>query len=384
MKTTYIVSDNIITSLGFSTADNLTAIESMTSGLKLVTDSGMFTIPFFGSLVDKKELKSRSENLSLEKKYTLFEQLCILSVSEALKNISFDYQGDDTLLILSTTKGNINLLDASGPALFPKQRLFLWKAADVISGYFNLKNRPVVISNACISGVIGLMTGARLIEKGMYKNIIVVGADILTGFVVSGFQSFKSLGTTPCKPFDKDRDGLSLGEGAGTVMLTSEPGKNIKDTIVIIGGSGSNDANHISGPSRTGEGLYVSIKRAMTQAKERADFQLGFISCHGTATPFNDEMEAIAFDRTGVNNVPVVGLKGFWGHTLGAAGVIESIAAYQSLLRGVIHATAGYDNPGVSKPVIVYKEPVQSNSSACLKVASGFGGCNAAMVFSKR
>jgi 3-oxoacyl-[acyl-carrier-protein] synthase-1 len=167
-------------------------------------------------------------------------------------------------------------------------------------------------------------------------------------------------------------------------VLTSEPCNNKKEQITIIGGSTSNDANHISGPSRTGEGLYVSIKRAMAQARENREVNLGFISCHGTATPFNDEMESIAFQRAEVNYAPVVGLKGFWGHTLGAAGIIESVAAYHSLLRGVVHGTAGYSELGVTEPVIVYKEPVYVENDTCLKVASGFGGCNAALIFSKK
>jgi len=95
-------------------------------------------------------------------------------------------------------------------------------------------------------------------------------------------------------------------------------------------------------------------------------------------------MESIAFQRSGVNHVPVVGLKGFWGHTLGAAGVIESVAAYNSLLRGVVHGTAGYQTIGVSEPVIVYNQTVEANNASCLKVASGFGGCNAALIFSKK
>lgn len=382
MKKAYIHGDNIITSLGFSTEENLDAIEKMHSGLVLVNNHTEFANSFYGSLINKNEFNERIKNLKNPENFTFFEQLCILSVSAALNEISFNYHGEDTILILSTTKGNIDLLDKSKSELFPKDRLFLWKSAEVIASYFELKNKPLVISNACISGVVGLITASRFIEQGKYKNVIVVGADILTEFVVSGFQSFKSLSTTPCKPFDKNRDGLCLGEGAGTVVLSAEPG-NQEKRIVICSGSSSNDANHISGPSRTGEGLFIASTRSIKQAKERNCPPIGFISCHGTATPFNDEMEAIAFERVGINNLPITGLKGFIGHTLGAAGIIESVAAYQSICRGVIHGTAGYEETGVSQPVIVYKEAVKKETRACLKVASGFGGCNAAIVFAK-
>jgi 3-oxoacyl-[acyl-carrier-protein] synthase I len=380
MKTAYILSDNIISSLGFSTVENLNAIESMKTGLKLVSDSGLFISPFFGSLISSELIRKNFETISDSNKFTKFEQLCIISVQEALKNVDISYTSDDTILILSTTKGNVDLL--AEKSNFSDDRVYLWKAAEIIKNHFNLKNTPLVISNACISGVLGLIVGSRLIENEVYKNVIVVGADVLSEFVVSGFQSFKSLSTTPCKPFDKDRDGLSLGEAVGTVILTAETHQFKNGSIKILGGSSSNDANHISGPSRTGEGLYIAVKNAIAQAKISSE-KIGFISTHGTATPYNDEMEAVAFNRLGLSDIPLVGLKGFFGHTLGAAGVIESIAAYQSMLRGVIHGTVGFENPGVSVPVIVNKNTVSAETSFCLKVASGFGGCNATIVFSK-
>ena len=380
MKRAYPISDNIITSLGFSTAENLISLEKMKSGLILVSASNKFNSSFYGSLISDEEIRNRFELLAHQDRYTRFEQLCILSVSDALKSVDINFRTEETLLILSTTKGNIDLLDRSKQTAIPYERVFLWKTAEIIKDFFGLKNSPLVISNACISGVLALIVGARLIEKEKYKHVIVAGADILTEFVVSGFQSFKSLSTTPCKPFDKDRDGLSLGEAAGTVILSSDPDKN---KIFIAGGASSNDANHISGPSRTGEGLYLSMKSAMNEAQNKISGNIGFISTHGTATPYNDEMETIAFNRMGFSEIPLVGLKGFWGHTLGAAGLIESVAAYQSMNQGIVHGTAGFENAGVSVPVIINKEISYIKTDSCLKVASGFGGCNAALVFSK-
>lgn len=381
MKTAYPISDNIITSLGFSTAENLISLEKMRSGLLLVSANDKFNSSFYGSLISDNEIIIRFELIDSPNLYTRFEQLCILSISDALKSTNLNFKTEETLLILSTTKGNIDLLDKSKKTEIPYERVFLWKTAQTIQSFFSLKNTPLVISNACISGVLALIAGARLIEKEKYKHVIVVGADILTEFVVSGFQSFKSLSTTSCKPFDITRDGLSLGEAAGTVILSSEPSEK---NVFIAGGASSNDANHISGPSRTGEGLYLSMKSAMNEAQNKISDNIGFISTHGTATPYNDEMEAIAFNRMGFSDMPLVGLKGFWGHTLGAAGLIESVAAYQSMDQGVIHGTAGFENAGVSVPVIVNKETSYTKTNNCLKVASGFGGSNAALVFSKK
>ncbi len=116
-------------------------------------------------------------------------------------------------------------------------------------------------------------------------------ADLISSFIYSGFQSFQAISPNPCRPFDADRDGISLGEAAATVILSANktPG-----SILLGGGSVSNDANHISGPSRTGEELFLAISSALKQSGTSND-EIDFISAHGTATRYNDEMEAKAF-----------------------------------------------------------------------------------------
>ncbi len=383
MKEAYFIADNIISSLGFNTEENLCAIEKQTPRISLIENKELPDNPFYASIIDADKLNNEFSKISDNNDFTQFEKLCILSITDALRNTNIDNNADDTLLILSTTKGNVNLLDENCCPQIERERSFLWKAADQINNYFKFKNKPIIVSNACISGVVGIITAGRLIENGKYKNVIVCGADVLTKFVVSGFQSFLALSSTPCKPFDINRSGLTLGEGSGTIILSSEPKSNMEN-IIYCGGSISNDANHISGPSRTGEGLYLAIKKAIKQSKNKIKSEIGFISVHGTATPFNDEMEAIAINRMQFSEIPLVGLKGYLGHTLGAAGVIESIAAIQSMKTGKLHATVGYENSGVTVPVYVNSITIEKEISSCLKVASGFGGCNAAVIFSKK
>jgi 3-oxoacyl-[acyl-carrier-protein] synthase-1 len=173
---------------------------------------------------------------------------------------------------------------------------------------------------------------------------------------------------------------LSLGEAAGTIILTNNHDL-IKDEEPIIVGRGftSNDANHISGPSRTGEGLYIAIKRTL----ERSDRTVDYISAHGTATPFNDEMESIAITRAGMQHVPVNSLKGYWGHTLGAAGVIESISCIHTLRNNILYNTLGFSCLGVTHPIAVINETKKTQVNTCLKIASGFGGCNASLLYYK-
>jgi 3-oxoacyl-[acyl-carrier-protein] synthase-1 len=260
------------------------------------------------------------------------------------------------------------------------KRIALHTSAKLVAEYFGFVNQPLVVSNACISGLLGIITAMRLIKSNQYENIIIAGADVITKFVFSGFQSFQALSNNICKPFDKNRDGINLGEGATTVILTCN--KKTDADIKIVSGSVSNDANHISGPSRTGDELFQCIDRTMKDAKLNTS-DIDFISAHGTATLYNDEMEAKAIASAKLESSPVNSLKGYYGHTLGAAGLIESIISIQSLKQGIVIPTKGFEEPGVSKAINICSEIIQAPLRHCLKTASGFGGCNAAVIFSK-
>lgn len=377
MKEVFVASDNIIASLGFTTNENVSGILSQKTGIKLIVDKTLFPDPFYASLIDRERLLSEFATLNDPDKFTTFEQLAILSVKSALSGVDINLSDKRTLFILSSTKGNIDLLENSKADKFDKNRIYLWKTAQIISQFFGFKNPPLIISNACISGVQAIITAVRLINAGLYDNIVVNGTDILSEFVVSGFNSFKSLSCGPCKPFDKTRDGLSIGEGSGTLILTADRnGSN----IAVGPGFSSNDANHISGPSRTGEGLFQVIKKILTTHSGK----IHYISAHGTATPYNDEMEAIAITRAGLQDVPVNSMKGYWGHTLGAAGVIESITGIYSLKNNILFDTIGYTEPGTTDKINVIDKTTENESDNFLKIASGFGGCNAGVIFYKR
>src|SRR6185436_15252216 len=153
----------------------------------------------------------------------------------------------------------------------------------LVAEYFGFTNQPVIISNACISGVLAIITGMRLLRSGQYENAVIAGADVITKFILSGFESFQALSPQICKPFDRTRDGLNLGEGAATVILSTNKKYSESRTygIKVKGGSVSNDANHISGPSRTGKELAHAIKKAMLDASVSLE-DIDFISAHGT------------------------------------------------------------------------------------------------------
>jgi 3-oxoacyl-[acyl-carrier-protein] synthase-1 len=286
------------------------------------------------------------------------------------------------MIILSSTKGNIDLLASADNNGFDKKRLTLWETGNVITKHFGNPNTALIVSNACISGVLAMIMGKRLLEENTYDTIIVSGGDILTHFVVSGFQSFKAVSNEVCKPYDASRDGISLGEACGTVILTNIASLRSPDSILIKGGASSNDANHISGPSRTGDGLSLAIEKTLKEANVKSA-DIDFISGHGTATPYNDEMESQALTASELQNVPMNSLKSYFGHTLGAAGIIESVAGIHSIKNDTLIGTYNFKELGVTKPINIIRETRKQKLNNCLKTAAGFGGCNAAILFSK-
>jgi 3-oxoacyl-[acyl-carrier-protein] synthase-1 len=373
MAGVYIVSDNITSPLGMSTADNFAQLKSGASGIHLHHDVSMSSGSFYASLFNGGAFVDNAA-------YTKFEQLLIASIEDALKGTGIDPANSNIGLIISSTKGNISLLETQAHTPELNKRIALPASAKIVAGRFGFVNEPVVVSNACISGILGILTAKRLIESGRYETVIVSGADVISKFILSGFQSFNAISSQPCKPFDAGRDGITLGEGAATIILSSNPKYN--KGVQIMGGASSNDANHISAPSRTGEELAQAINASLKEAKLSA-VAIDLISAHGTATVYNDEMEASAITLAGLKSTPVNSLKGFYGHTLGAAGLIESIISIQSLKQNLILPTPGFEQMGVPTPINVCTQLLSRPLKNCLKTASGFGGCNGAVIFSK-
>ncbi len=367
----YITSDNIITSLGNTTKEVISNIEKETTGIDYHHPYLNYTkAPI--SMVNNKKIQEEITDIFTDTSFTRFESLAILSLHDALKNCIVHTGSPKTLFILSTTKGNIELLKQG---VKPSDQIYLHNTAQKIASLFGFITRPVVVCNACISGVLAILLAKRYIDSGKFDDVVVTGVDIVTEFVVAGFESFKSMSEKPCKPFDANRDGLSLGEGAGTVIITSE---KKPESIKIVSGSSANDANHISGPSRTGEGLYLAAKNALLNNNK-----IDFISAHGTATQYNDDMESHAINRLQINEIPVNSFKGYFGHTLGAAGVIETILTKHSMLNDMLYTSLGLETMGVASPLNVITQRQNKTLSRCLKLSSGFGGCNAAIVLEK-
>ena len=382
MRKVYSIADNIVSPLGMESSANWDNILKGVTGVKANNKPNITLKNFYASLLEENDVDEALNGYIEANIYTKLEKMFILSISRAVKQCEVDLTSSSTLFIFSSTKGNIDILDRTARTILLEERANLMTMTKSVAGFFRNPNKPIVISNACVSGVLAIIIGSYYIKEGLYNKVIVTGGDIISEFTISGFNSLQALSQGNCRPFDKNRDGVNLGEACATVILSATTQSNLFD-IEIMGGATSDDANHISGPSRTGDGLQLAINNALLYSRMTSS-DIGYISAHGTATVYNDEMEAKAFNSCRLSEVPVNSFKGYFGHTLGAAGVLETILAMWSVREQKIVASKGYNEHGASLPLQVVKENKEVSFTNCMKTASGFGGCNAALILSKK
>lgn len=366
----YIIADNIISPLGETSEENYLSVKAGRSGIRAY-EPGTCNIPegFYASL-----LFEDFETLALRS-----AQKAIANAQKNIGNERLELKGKRTAFILSSTKGNI------------EENISLADSAQRIASQLGIDSKPIVVCNACISGLSALILGNRLIDSGLYDAAIVCGCDTPRQFILSGFQSLKALSPEPCRPFDMERMGLNLGEAAATLILSKNP---IQGNSWRMGdGFIRNDAFHISTPSKTADGLYLSLQRTLesftkeiSSTCKQIDMKahLAFINAHGTATLFNDQMESVAIGRAGLSDLPANAYKSFWGHTMGAAGILETIISMKAIDDDTILGTRGFSELGVSGKMNICAENRPTDKKGFIKMLSGFGGCNATIWAAKK
>jgi len=394
-----IIGTNIISSLGFTTNENFENVKQGIAGIKHY-DVGTFDLPeaFMASLVDKERLNDefsaafgRDAMHCVSTELTDLEKATILSVFLANKEAQIDLSSEKTIFILSTTKGNVEQLTINNEQLTMGNQkdcslftahcsLYLWHTAELLADFFQNPNTPIVVSNACISGAAAQITAMRELQTGKYDYAVVAGVDFLSKFIISGFQSFKALSPEPCRPFDKDRCGLNLGEAAATMIFSRV---ETRRATSLLNGAVRNDANHISAPSRTGEGSFRALFSILNSQFSIQKNEIAFINAHGTSTSYNDAMEVNAIVRAGLENVPVNSLKAFFGHTLGAAGVLESIISIRALEENLVLKSPNFIEQDFENQINISKENHFSDKKYFVKLMSGFGGVNVALLFER-
>ena len=367
---TSIISTNITSPLGLTTLDNYAAVKRGETSLKVMDGClgvpGHFCVGIFSD-AQRKELKLEG--------YSWFESLVLHSVKEALSHTSdVDPSSPRTIFILGTSTAGIEELadvpEKDGAYLAPG--VAVKKVADALG----FANTPITISNACISGGTAQMLASRLISSGCYDYAVVCGVDVLSAFVLAGFDSFKALSPTNCRPFDIERLGLNIGECAATMILS----KHRADGWTIVDGCLNNDAYHVSAPIPSGDGVCRAAKKILTPEVKAT---LACVTAHGTATMFNDQMESKAIENAGLGDIPTNAYKAHFGHTFGASGILEPIITMCSLDEGIILPTLGFEEIGVSGKIKVCSTLEHTDKKAFIKTQSGFGGCNGAIIYSR-
>lgn len=360
----HVLSANITSPLGFTTEENYQAVLSGCSALKRYEGLWGLPEPFAASLFTEEQKAA----LAIEG-YTFFEALAIRSIRKALTYTSLGNDISRIVLILSTTKGSIEALG--------EERYYPSKAAQRIAEAIGLNTKPIVVCNACVSGLSAQLLANHLLSANLYDYAIVVGAEVQSKFIVSGFQALKAVSEEPCRPFDIERNGLNPGEGAATIVFARTTSE---ESWCLLDGAICNDAFHNVSPSPQGEGLTAAIEAVM---KGRDKSKLATVCVHGTATLYNDQMESKAIEKANLSDIPLSALKGYYGHTMGAAGVLETILTMRATDDGIVLPSKGFTEVGVSGKVSISGEPQPTNKTAFLKIMSGFGGCNVATTYEK-
>jgi 3-oxoacyl-(acyl-carrier-protein) synthase len=396
-----------ICAMGSGTDALRNAVRTNASGLKLCD---RFNNPRFQSGIAGTAPRPEGDNPAF-----YLANIALTEARDAARQPLSELSPDRIALVLATTKANIEALErlsdarpCSASARRHLQGEFL--AADLAAEH-GARGPVACVSNACVSGLVALQQGAKLIQRGSADAALVIGVDHLSAFVMAGFTALKALDPAGCRPFDKDRSGLSPGEAGAAVVLinqalTNSPRMEFKLQLVpenklklelhalhhstappprspvLRGWATSNDANHMTGPSRDGSGLAAAISQAIKNAGlEPCD--IDYINAHGTGTPYNDAMESAAFTTVfGSACPPVSGSKGVFGHTLGAAGVLEAILCVLAMQEQLLPGTPRLSHPAEATPSSLLLQPRPGRLKHVLKVNTGFGGINGAIVLS--
>jgi 3-oxoacyl-[acyl-carrier-protein] synthase II len=243
------------------------------------------------------------------------------------------------------------------------------------------------ISVACASGAMAIALAANMLLDEAVPMVLAGGSDALCPFTLSGFNSLQALDPEPCRPFDQNRNGLNLGEGAAVLVLETQSNAARRGAgilAVLRGWAMTNDASHPTAPQKDGIGLASCIQRALEMASCGID-EVGYVNAHGTGTPLNDIAETHAYERAFHGRsrpIPVSSTKSYFGHCLGAAGALEAAITIMAMQSGALLPTLRLDDPIESDQVDWLRGELRRQPlPVAMSVSAGFGGSNAALVF---
>ena len=342
-----ITGAGVVSALGCGKSENLTALKERRSGIARVR---FLKTSLDQSLVGEVPLSNAriSEILGVSGTYPRSSLLGILALKEALEQsgLTNRHDGKPMPLVSGTTVGGMDLTEQSFPSISPYHDC--GASTDVIASQFKAISSATTVSTACSSAMNAIIFGANLIRTGQAERVAAGGTEALSSFHLNGFNSLMILDTEPCRPFDADRTGLNLGEGAAYLILEEEQsalGRNVPILGVLSGGGNACDAFHQTASSDNGEGAFLAMKKALDSSGIKA-CEIDYINAHGTGTVNNDASESMAIRRVfGADIPPVSSTKAYTGHTTSASGSIESVFCLLALQEGFILPQLNFSTP---------------------------------------
>ena len=352
---------------------------------------------FEGTTAQVLELPLLAEDFS--SRYSRTDQLAVLAVQDAMANSGCDSANfRESGVVMANTVGGLTEIDtgiAKDPAAWYRRPGRLMRGAsypfahvaDAVSEHFGIRGPSCAVSVACASGAMAIALAANMLLDGAAPIILAGGSDPLCPFTLSGFNSLRALDPNPCAPFDQNRKGLNLGEGAAVLILETLAGataRNANILAVLRGWVMTNDAFHPTAPQTQGSGLADCIHLSMEMAAVSGD-DIGYVNAHGTGTPLNDIAETNAYETAfrGRNHpIPVSSTKSYFGHCLGAAGALEAAVTIMAVRSGALPPTLRLTNPIESPGVDWLRGEVKRQPlPLAMSVSSGFGGSNTVLIF---
>jgi 3-oxoacyl-[acyl-carrier-protein] synthase II len=331
-----------------------------------------------------------------EHRYSRTDRLAMAAARDAVADVNCDTLRESGIVMASTVAGltEIDPEISRGPAAWYRNGGLaraasypVSRVAASVGEHLEIQGPACAVSVACASGAIAVALGANMLLDGAVPIVLAGGSDALCPFTLSGFNSLQALDPEPCRPFDQNRNGLNIGEGAAVLVLETLAHAKQRDArilAVLRGWAMTNDASHPTAPQKDGIGLAACIQRALEMASCNVD-EVGYVNAHGTGTPLNDIAETHAYERAFHGRrrpIPVSSTKSYFGHCLGAAGALEAAITITAIQAGALYPTLRLTDPIESDQVDWLRGELRRQPlPMAMSVSAGFGGSNAALVF---
>ena len=395
MSRIFITGMGLISAIGDSVEENRDSLRHSRSGISHIR----YLETAYAGKLPSAEVRHHSDELNRklfgtpEPSLTRTSLLALHAAGEAIRDSGLSYtdlQSTDTGLVGATTVGGMCLTDELYHDALAKDTgtayLSSYDYASVtmaIQERYRIGGETATINTACSSSANSIIYGARLIRHGFARRVIVGGAESLAKFTINGFNALNILSAKPCAPFDRDRCGLNLGEGAAFLVLEKEEDLKGRKAYAILSGYGNkNDAYHPSSNSPEGLGPFLSMRDALDHGELQAG-DIDYINAHGTGTENNDETESRAMMRLFESIPPFSSTKSFTGHTLGAAGAMEAVYSVLNLIHQEIYPSLSFHHPIPETGLVPAKQYEKRSLRHVMSNSFGFGGNCSTLIFSK-